>query len=254
MALENYSYLREMANKGVRLDGRGPLDKREIKIKTNVINHADGSASVSIGKTSVIAGVKVLPGEPYPDKPDEGSLVVNFEASDLASNYSMDDKFVYSVEIGRVTDRAIRESKMIDMKKLIIEPGKQSLFVYVDIYAINNDGNLFDASNLAALAALLTTEYKIEGKDEKIKLPIDLNLIPISTTFVKIDNQIFADPNQLEEDIADARITIGVGDGINSIQKGGYGFFTIDEIDQCAQNAISLKEKVKDLLLKSINF
>ncbi len=251
MALENYAYLREMANKGIRLDERGPMDKREIKIKTNVINHADGSAAVYIGKTNVIAGVKILPGEPYPDKPDEGSLVVNFEASDLASNYSI-DKFVYSVEIGRVTDRAIRESKMIDMKKLIVEPGKQSLFVYVDVYAINNDGNLLDASNLAALAALLTTKYKLEGKDEKLSLPIDYNLIPISTTFVKIGDQIFADPNQLEEDISDARITIGIGSGINSIQKGGYGFFTVDEVDFCVQNAMVLKDKVKDLLLKSI--
>ena len=248
MALENYVYLKELAKKGLRLDERGYLDRREVNIKTGIINHADGSASVSIGNTRVIAGVKVLPGVPYPDKPDEGSLVVNFEASDLASNYPVADKILYSVEIGRVTDRAIRESKMIDMKKLAIEPGVKSLFVYIDLYAINNDGNLLDAANLAAVAALLTTKYKAEGSETELTLPIDRDKIPFSSTFVKIENRIFFDPNQLEENISDARLTVGVSDAVNSIQKGGDGFFTLEEVDFCVEKAFLMKEKTKALV------
>ncbi|MEM3022767.1 MAG: RNA-binding protein, partial [Candidatus Bathyarchaeia archaeon] len=57
-----------MAN-GKRLDGRGLLDHRGFDIRAGIIEKANGSAHVSLGKTKVMVGVKVEVGEPFPDVP-----------------------------------------------------------------------------------------------------------------------------------------------------------------------------------------
>lgn len=252
MSLESYEYIKDIAKKAARADGRKPIERRRITVVDNVINHSDGSAYIQFGDTKVIAGVKVLPGTPFPDRPDEGGLIVSFEASELASQYET-DRILYSVEIGRVTDRGIRESNVLDLKKLSIESGVKALFVYIDIFTINNDGNLFDAANIAALNAMINARYSVEGKEEKQKLPLNYEKLSISSTFSKIGGTIFFDPDVQEENAADARLTIGVSDKINSIQKGGTGFFTPEEIDMCAGEAFRLKEEIRDLLIKKVN-
>ncbi len=248
MSIENYDYIREMAEKSIRADGRKENDRRNLVIKTGVINHSDGSAYLELGGTKVLAGVKILPGEPFPDRADEGGLIVNFEASELASNYQS-DRIMYSVEVGRVTDRGIRESNLIDMKKLVIEVGKKVLFVYIDIFALNNEGNLLDAANMAALTALLDAKYKVEGSEEKIQLPLNHEKLSISHTFAKIGNTILYDPSLPEENLADARLSIAVSDKVNSMQKGKVGFFTPEEVDYCVGKAFELKHENKTLLM-----
>ena len=42
---------------GIRLDGRKPDEMRPVKIETGVLQNADGSAYIEVGKTKVIAGV-----------------------------------------------------------------------------------------------------------------------------------------------------------------------------------------------------
>lgn len=251
MSLENYEYVKEMAAKSIRLDGRKEMERRNLTIKNGVINHSDGSAYLELGGTKVLAGVKVLPGEPFPDRADEGGLIVNFEASELGSHYPS-DRIMYSVEVARVTDRGIRESNLIDMKKLVIEVGKKVLFVYIDVFALNNEGNLLDACNIAALSALLDAKYKVEGQEQKLSLPLDHKKLAISHTFVKMGKSIFYDPTSMEENIADARLTIGVGEKINSIQKGGSGFFTPEEVDMCAGKAFELRREIEALLMNRV--
>ena len=248
MSIENYAYIKEMAEKSVRADGRKEMERRHLVIKNGIINHSDGSAYVELGGTKVLAGVKVLPGEPFPDRADEGGLIVNFEASELASNYPS-DRIIYSVEVGRVTDRGIRESHLIDMKKLVIEVGKKVLFVYIDMFALNNDGNLLDAANIAALSALLNVKYKAEGSEEKISLPINHEKLSISHSFAKVGNVILYDPNLAEENVEDARLSIAVSDGVNSMQKGRSGFFTPEEVDYCIGKAFELQHEIKTLLM-----
>ena len=60
--------------KGKRLDERGPLDYRPLTIMLGTIEKANGSAYVYLGKTKVLAGIKVEIGTPFPDTPDEGIL------------------------------------------------------------------------------------------------------------------------------------------------------------------------------------
>ena len=167
--------IEQLIEKGKRLDERGVGDHREIKIEQGLIERAEGSARVLLGKTEVLVGVKVETGTPFPDTPDDGVLTVNAELVPLASpSFEPGPPDENSIELARVVDRGIRESKAIDTEKLVIEAGKKVFVVFVDIYVLNHDGNLIDASALAAVAALLNTKmpnYEIEDGEVKIKFP-----------------------------------------------------------------------------------
>lgn len=246
----------QLIAKGKRLDGRSLQDYREIKIEQGIIEKAEGSARVLLGKTEVMAGVKIENGEPFPDTPNEGVLTVNAELVPLASpTFEPGPPDENSIELARVVDRGIRESKAIDVEKLCIEPGKKVFVIFVDIYVLNHDGNLIDASALAALAALLNTKmfnYEIEEGEVKIKpgytsLPVKKH--PIAITFAKINDNLVVDPWLDEEQIMDARITITVDDDGNicALQKGGSGYFTPKQVFEAVQMA---KEKAAELRKK----
>jgi exosome complex component RRP42 len=155
--------IEQLIEKGKRLDDRGLLDTREIKIEQGIIEKAEGSARVFMGKTQILVGVKVGLGEPFPDTPNEGVLTVNAELVPVASpSFEPGPPDENSIELARVVDRGIRESKCIDNEKLCIEPGKKVFVVFVDIYVLDHGGNLIDASAIAAMAAL------VEHKDAQL--------------------------------------------------------------------------------------
>jgi exosome complex component RRP42 len=246
----------QLIEKGKRLDGRELTDYREITIEQGIIERAEGSARVLLGKTEVLAGTKVELGEPFSDTPNEGVLTVNAELVPLASpTFEPGPPNENSIELARIVDRGIRESKAIDTEKLCIEPGKKVFVIFVDVYVLNHDGNLIDASALAATAALLNTKmskYQIEKGEVKLtsgytQLPMKKH--PITVTFAKIDNKLVVDPGLEEEQVMDARISMAFDDDDNicAIQKGGNGYFTPEQIQEAAKTA---KEKAKQLRKK----
>lgn len=118
----------QLIAKGKRLDGRGLNDYREIKVEQGIIERAEGSAKVLLGKTEVMVGVKIETGQPFSDTPNEGVLTVNAELVPLASpTFEPGPPDENSIELARIVDRGIRESKAIDLEKLCIEPGKTFL-------------------------------------------------------------------------------------------------------------------------------
>ena len=60
--------LAQLIDTGKRLDGRTLTDYREIKIEQGLIEKAEGSAQVFLGKTQILVGIKVETGEPFPDR------------------------------------------------------------------------------------------------------------------------------------------------------------------------------------------
>jgi exosome complex component RRP42 len=246
----------QLIAKGKRLDGRGLNDYREIKIEQGIIEKAEGSARVLLGKTEVMVGVKVETGEPFPDTPNEGVLTVNAELVPLASpTFEPGPPDENSIELARVVDRGIRESKAIDLEKLCIVPGKKVFVVFVDIYVLNHDGNLIDASALAAMAALMNTKvfnYEVENCEVKIKpgfMPLPVRRHPVAVTFAKINDKLVVDPWLEEEQIMDARLTITTDDDGNvcAVQKGGSGFFTLKQVLEAVQIA---REKASEIRKK----
>jgi exosome complex component RRP42 len=246
----------QLIAKGKRLDGRGLTDYRETKVEQGVIESAEGSARVLLGKTDVLVGTKIEAGKPFSDTPNEGVLTVNAELVPLASpTFEPGPPDENSIELARVVDRGIRESKTIDFGSLCIEPGKKVFVVFVDVYVLNHDGNLIDASALAALAALLNTKmfnYEIEEGEVKIKpgyTPLPLTKHPIAVTFAKINDKLVVDPGLEEEQTMDARLTMTVDDEgkICAIQKGGTGYFTPKQVLEAAKIA---KEKTEEIRKK----
>jgi len=249
----------ELISSGSRLDGRGLTDYREIKIEVGVIERAEGSARVRLGKTEVMVGTKIEVGQPFADVPNEGVLTVNAELVPLASpTFEPGPPDENSIELARVVDRGIRESKAVELEKLCIEPGKKVFVVFVDVYVLNHDGNLIDASAMAALAALLNTKmfnYEVEGGEIKVKpgyTPLPIRNYPIAVTFAKINDKLVVDPWLEEEQIMETRLTITMEkDGkICAIQKGGYGYFTLQQVLEADKIAQEKTKELRKLVVK----
>jgi len=249
------NYIRKLIEENLRVDERKFEDFRKIEIKTDVIESAEGSARVMLGNSHVLVGVKLSVGEPFPDVPNEGVLIVNTELSPVASpTFDPGPPREDAVEMSRVIDRGIRESKCIDLEKLCIESGKEVWVVNVDIHVLDYDGNLIDAGALGAIAALLKTKIpkyengRVVYEEKTGKLPV--RDIPIAVTVAKISNKLLIDPNLEEENSLDARITISTNKNgeICSIQKGGNGYFTIEEVSKVADLSISKGKKLRKLI------
>lgn len=248
-------HIKKLLESGKRLDGRGVDDYRTIDINKGVYANADGSAVCSMGDTQVAVGVKLILGEPFADMPDQGVLTTSAELGPLASpTFESGPPRPPAIEVARVVDRGIRESGCIDTKKLVISEGEKVWIVFLDIHVLDYGGNLFDASTLGCVSALLDSKLpKIE--DEKVIFeektgPLPVAETPISTTFAKIGGAIAVDPNLEEEQVLDARLTIATtkkGE-IAAMQKGGSGAFTQEEILNTIDRGLEKAKELRKLL------
>jgi len=236
----------QFLKEGKRFDGRKPEDYREMEIRTGVSNKAEGSASVKFGKTEVYAGVKMSVATPYADGPNEGTLAVAAELGPMASpDFDIGPPSIQAIEVGRIIDRGIRESGIIDWEKLCITPGEKVWSISLDLYAVNDAGNLLDVAALAALVALADAKMpvydkeknKIEHEWTKNSLPLNKDAMSFNITFHKIGNQIVLDPVREEEEIADYRLSIAIANNegkprITAMQKGKEGAISTEEMDK----------------------
>ncbi len=256
-------YIANFLDTGKRIDGRAFDEARHTEIELDVVAaKAEGSALVHLGDTSVIAGVKVLLGDPYADSPDKGVMMVTAELPPLASPlFELGPPKEPAIELARVVDRGVRESEMIDTSKLCIEPGKKVYMVFADVYPLDYDGNLIDASSLAVAAALLTAkfdEYKWEdGKavptGKKLDLPIRNSAVEV--TISRIGRHLVMDPSLKEEMVQDCRLTMAVdkSDKLRAMQKGGgSGPLTMDEIETAMTMAIDRAQDLHKLIDETI--
>jgi exosome complex component RRP42 len=250
----------ELLAKGKRLDGRGLEDYRNVKIECGIIQKAEGSARVTIGNTQVIAGVKIEVGEPFPDTPNNGVLVVNSEVLPLASPYAEpgppDED---AIELSRVVDRGVRAAEMVDLKSLVLEEGKKVYTIFVDVNVLDIDGNLFDASSYAVVTSLLTSKLPVyektsEGwvkKEEYTKLPT--TCIPISVTLARIGDVLLVDPTAEEEAVMDARITLTTDEDGNLVaaQKGNPGSLSVEQVFKAAEIATEKGKEIREIIRRA---
>jgi exosome complex component RRP42 len=227
------THMETFLKKGIRFDGRKLDEYREISVETDISKSAEGSARVRMGETDVMVGVKFELGTPYPDSPDEGTMMVGAELLPMSNpDFESGPPSIDSIELARVVDRGIRESKVIDFKKLCVEEGEKVWTVIVDIITINVDGNLFDASALGALIAIKNAKFpKIEGDKVNYKeltkesLPLSKK-DPISITIYKIGEHLIVDPTYEEEKAVEARL---IGSRALQIAMGAPFLVKIEE-------------------------
>lgn len=248
-----------MLAEGKRMDGRSLDQLRPLKIETGIIQKANGSARVTLGNTQIIAGVKIATGTPFPDTPDKGLLVVNAEILPMSSPYAEPGPpSEEAIELARVVDRGIRESEMVDLTKLCLIPGKSVITVFVDCNVMNVDGNLFDATSYAVVAALRTSKMKkYVVKDEKVEVkeewvPVPVERTPVSVTSARIGDRLVVDPNSEEEVAMDMRITITTDDDGNicASQKGEASTISPEQVLSAADTSIRVGKEVRKQILE----
>jgi len=217
----------------MRIDGRKFDEPRPLTVEKDFVQSAEGSARVHLGDTDVVVGVKLMVGQPFADTPNKGVLTTNAELKPLASeNFESGPPDQRSIEVARVIDRGIREGKAVDMEKLCIEPEKEVWIMFVDVHAIDYDGNLFDAGNIAAMAALRSAIVPAKRAKKGEDYPLPVSHVPISVTAVKIGEHILVDPTYDEETVAEARLTVTTNEkgDLCAMQKGGSGSISPDEV------------------------
>jgi len=257
MYKELRNHIIKLFRDNVRLDGRNLTDYRTpLKVDINVTDTAEGSARVRIGETDLIVGVKVEIMEPYPDAPDQGSIMVGAELLPLSSpDFELGPPGIGAIELARVVDRGIRESKCFDFKKLCIKEGEKVWMLIIDICTINNDGNLFDASALGAVAALKSMKFP-KHKDGVIDYKartdkgLDMKDFPITITVVKIGDKFLIDPSSEEEKVIDARLSVAsLSDGtLCALQKGGDYPLTTEDTNKMVDLALDKAKELRKLV------
>ncbi|MCS7108566.1 MAG: exosome complex protein Rrp42 [Sulfolobales archaeon] len=245
-----------MLGKGLRPNGRKVDEIRPVTIIKDYIPNADGSALVKLGNTQVLVGVKLEIGTPFSDTPNEGNLMVNAEFMPTASPvFEPGPPDENAIELSRVIDRGIRESKAIDLSKLAIISGRKVWNIWVDIYVLDHDGNLIDASSIGTLAALMSTKLpNIEVKDSgEIVIdksnkgePLPLSKAVAAVTIGKIGNYLIVDPDIEEESLLDSRLTVIVDEdgSIAGLQKSGAGYLIEEELPTIINIALSKGKEV----------
>ncbi len=248
-------YVLSKLRDGERIDGRSFDEFRKIEVIPNVIEKAEGSALVKLGNTQVVVGIKMQPGEPYPDTPDRGVIITNAELVPLASpTFEPGPPDESAIELARVVDRGIRESEAVDLSKLCIEEGEKVWIVFIDIHALDDDGNLMDASAIAAIAALMNTTVPAERFElgEDYKLPVQN--VPISVTSLIIGDRYLVDPCRDEMSVGEYTITITAdqNDNIVAIQKSGGYLLSESLFEELLDVSINNARKIREFLKNSL--
>ena len=241
------AHLSDLAENDARIDGRSQWQGRDLEIEHSVLPRAEGSARVRMGDTIVLAGVKFQIMQPYPDRPNQGGLMCSADVRPIAGrNWEAGPPSPEAIELGRVVDRGIRESGCIDVDSLCIIPGEKAWQVILDLFAVSDDGNLFDAFALAGIAALRNATVPAERFEVGEDYPLSVSKTPIMCSYHKVGGRFVYDACAREELGGDERIhiTLGDDDNVHSLQKGLKGIFSAEEFAEIMANA---QERTKEL-------
>lgn len=155
----------------------------------------------------------------------------------------------------------INNSQCVDLSELCIAKGKLCWVLYCDLVCLDDDGAALDVAAIALIAALKslllpkviydTDTKEIKVKD-KIRSPINIKCLPITTTFITFEEKyLMVDPAADEEKIAGTTVTISTADGqICYVYQPGGNSLEPQQFGVAVKQAISREKYVKQLLMK----
>jgi|EP00505_MAST-04D_sp_SCG-Rhode-Island_P004374 exosome complex component RRP45 len=208
----------------LRTDGRGLLERRQIKI-TSGRSHARAFTEISMGQTRVTATISSRIAAPPPDRPREGFIVYQIvfgESSDgstSGSGHSEDTRHKENA-LSDLLERTIRDSNIIDLESLCIVPGEKVFCITCKVAVLDNCGNLMDAAGYAVFHALkhfkrpqvtvdnsIVQEHMSEDK-EPVPLSLHHQLNFSSFAFCAGGDVALSDPTDREELVSDGNMTV----------------------------------------------
>ena len=156
--------------------------------------------------------------------------------------------------MARVTDRGIRESGAIDLKKLCITEGEKVWMIFIDVHVLNDEGNILDAASIGAIAALMTATIPAEREGVGEDSPIPIREMPVGISLVDIGGELMVDPGRNEEAVCDTKISITSNqDGsICAMQKSGEGALSEEQVLKAVTIACEKAAKVRENHLLNI--
>ncbi|XP_042486428.1 exosome complex component RRP45A-like isoform X2 [Macadamia integrifolia] len=265
MTVNEKKFIENALLSDLRVDGRRPFDYRHLTVS---FGREDGSSEVQLGQTRVMGVVTSQLLQPYRDRPNEGTLSIYTEFSPMADpSFETGRPGEFAVELGRIIDRGLRESRAVDTESLCVVAGKSVWSIRVDLHILDNGGNLVDAANIAALAALLTfrrpectlggedgQEVIIHPREVKEPLPLIIHHLPIAVTFAFFgDGNIVAiDPTHYEEAVMGGKMTATLNSNgdVCAVQKAGGEGIMQSVIMQCLRiasvKATDITSKIKN--------
>jgi len=207
-------------------------------VNVGSISTADGSALVRLGDTTIVCGVKAEIAEPELDRPEHGFLVPNLDLPAICSpKFKPGPPSEEAQVLSERLNEALISSGLLPTTSLCIERGKSVWALYVDATCINYDGNAFDATLFAMVAALKNTRLPKANYDpdtgrtlcsKQTPLPLSLNSekLPVPFSFGVFDStHLLADPTTFEEPLLDTNTTVVLDPKgqIISVSQSGLG-------------------------------
>jgi len=136
-------------------------------------------------------------------------------------------------------------------------------YLYVDIYCLDYNGNVFDACLIALLAAIenvslpeiTTTENALKQQiftSDKKGRALKISRYPLSLTHSIMDNYILCDPTAEEEGLQTGSVTILVDSKhqLMTVFKPGGATLTDDQLRGCIVGAQQRADQIMGLLKK----
>eukprot|EP00920_Eleutheroschizon_duboscqi_P001982 GHVT01005115.1.p1 GENE.GHVT01005115.1~~GHVT01005115.1.p1 ORF type:complete len:485 (-),score=116.79 GHVT01005115.1:655-2109(-) len=228
----NANFLRDALAVGQRCDGRRLDEQRKISID---FPGDYGQVCVSIGASRVqvvVVGELVAPCEA---RPSEGFLSFSVDLAVISeTSFGADAtaaggraaRQAVAAEIHQLIDGLLRGTRAIDTEALCVKGGAKVWSIEVFIRPFNDDGNLRDASALAALVALKhfkRQEVTVVGNDdvvlhsteEREPIPLSLHHVPILFSFGLWDDgsgkaSFLLDPSRQEEALLEGNLSVSV--------------------------------------------
>ncbi|GIL72003.1 hypothetical protein Vretimale_572 [Volvox reticuliferus] len=225
-------YYDRFLSEGVRPDGR-PLGRaRAVTIGAGAITSVDGSALVKVGRTTVLAGVRLEIIRPDEMSPSLGQLALNVELAPFSSQEYRPGRQPdhVSAVTEHLTTALLAGGDAVELSSLCIAQGKAAWRASLDLYVLDADGCVLDVALLAALAALRNTcippvrttregHYVAvtggqaggaggEGVVDSSPTAIGLGRCPLSLTCCLYRGHLLVDPTADEERLAECCVSV----------------------------------------------
>jgi len=209
-------HLRSFLEEETRPDGRSLDEIRPLIVAKNVIETCDSSSLVRLGKTKVICGISGELVQPDAATPGQGILAINFEFSAVSSpgaKSGAPSEFAQSASL--FLDNIIRQ--VLDLSELCIVEDKLVWTLFIDLYCLEDDGNVTDAALMALVTAIKNLSLPNVSFDDNEKMEIDrenkntkltLKMHPVSTTYGEFGGILLLDPTARETELGSSPITV----------------------------------------------
>lgn len=266
----------------LRCDGRRRDDFRHLELETGVVSNTNGSCRLRLGETDLLVGVKAELGEPHPSTPSCGRLEFFVDCSaNAAPEFEGRGGEQLAQEISNILANSIGGggggSAALDLRSLCVIPREQCWILYVDVVVLECGGNLTDSVSIAVKAALFDakvprvrvrvdkeTEVKeVELSDDPYDcLTLDVRLVPLLVTTVKIGHGHVVDATREEEACSLARVLVGVvgggsggdddGGRLSHVRKAGRGALDPKSVEEMTAAGRRVGLKLNNALMAAL--